>query len=291
MSRFVPKGQPDEIPHDTYPMVRISSEFLLRGIDLLTRAQNDKLISGLVFAAILHNCMEHPDGGAVATRELARRLDLPYETVRRHAMELVRAGQCAATRKGIVIEPAGLGSRATTAVLRKIYLNADRMLVELTRAGLADYRSLQDGAERRGKLTREQKAVATIGMGRLLDGVRMLGDFWDGDVLRALVFTALWTANVKHVTNTAPTASRTVLQDEQRIPVSVLAIASSLRLPYETVRRHVLGLERDGVCHRAGRLGWVVPASALRKLAAGAVQTHDLLKSMFAELRRAGLRA
>ncbi|MSP74657.1 MAG: hypothetical protein EXR12_00835 [Rhodospirillaceae bacterium] len=48
MSQHVPQNEPLEIPRDAYPMVRISSEFFLRSVDLLTRVQGDKLISGLV---------------------------------------------------------------------------------------------------------------------------------------------------------------------------------------------------------------------------------------------------
>ena len=289
MSQAAPQIEPQVIPRDTYPMVRITSEFFLRGIDLLTRVQGDKLISGLVFMVVWHGHMAHPEGGALPVRELARRLNLPYETVRRHAGELVRAGQCASTPDGIAVVPAVLRSRPTIEILRKIYLNAERMLIDLTRAGIANYRALPAGSSR-GKLSREQMVVTTAATGRLLEGVRLLGDYWNGDVLRALVFTALWTANVKHVTNTAPAASQTVLPDELRKPVSVLAISDSLRLPYETVRRHVAALERQGLCHRVGRQGWVVLAATHRKFASRAVRTHDLLVSLLADLRRAGLK-
>lgn len=290
MSQSAPQIEPQAIPRDTYPMVRISSEFFLRGIDLLTQVQGDKLISGLVFMVVWHNHMAHPEGSALPVRELARRLNLPYETVRRHAGELVRAGQCTSTPEGIAVVPPVLRSRSTVEVLRKIYLNAERMLIELTRAGIANYRALPAGSSR-GRLSRDQMVVATAATGRLLEGVRLLGDYWNGDVLRALVFTALWTANVKHVTNTAPAASQTVLPDELRKPVSVLAISDSLRLPYETVRRHVAALEREGICHRVGRQGWVVLGATHLKFASRAVRTHDLLVSLLVDLRRAGLKA
>ena len=60
--------------------------------------------------------------------------------------------------------------------------------------------------------------------------------FWGGDLMKRLVYTAIWTANVKHITNSAPAAMRAVLPDSQRQPVGVLAISRSLRLPYETIR-------------------------------------------------------
>lgn len=290
MSQSVPQKEPAGVPRDTYPIVRISGEFFLRGIDLLTHVQSDKLISGLVFMTIWHSHMERPAGGAVGVRELARRLNLPYETVRRHATELTRAGQCTSTNEGIAAVPAVLRNRANVEVMRKIYFNAERMLVELTRAGLAKFRAPSAAASRRGKLTHEQLVVATIATGRLLAGVRILGDHWNGDVLRGLVFTAIWTANVKHITNTAPAAIQAVLPDGQRLPVSILAISNSLRLPYETVRRHANALEKAGICVRAGRRGLVVPASTHRRFAAGAVETYRLVADLLTQLRRAGVK-
>lgn len=291
MSQHIPQNEPLEIPRDAYPMARLTSEFFLRSIDLLTRVQGDKLISGLVFMAVWHNHMQAPGNSAVGVRELARRLNLPYETVRRHAVALVRTGQCSSTREGIAVVPAVLKSRANVAVMRKIYFNTERMLVELTRAGVAKFQVPPGAASRRGNLTPAQMLIATASTGQLLAGVRMLGNLWHGDLLRGLVFTAIWTANVKHVTNTAPAVSQTVLPDELRLPVSVLAISGSLRLPYETVRRHAQALERAGICHRVGRRGLVVPAEAHRKLASGTVQAHGIVTALFAELRRAGLKA
>jgi DNA-binding transcriptional regulator YhcF (GntR family) len=252
--------------------------------------QNDKLISSLVFMAVWHSHMENPDDGAVGVRELARRLNLPYETVRRHARELTRAGQCTSTNEGIAAVPAVLRSRGNVEVMRKIYLNAERMLVELTRAGLAKFRAPSVAASRRGKLTHEQMTVAAIATGRLLAGVRILGDHWNGDVLRGLVFTAMWTGNVKHITNTAPAAIQAVLPDDQRLPVSILALSNSLRLPYETVRRHANALEKDGICVRVGRQGLVVPARTHRRFSAGAVETHRLVAGFLTELRRTGVK-
>lgn len=291
MSQHTAQNGPPEIPRDAYPMARLTSEFFLRSIDLLTRVQGDKLISGLVFMAVWHNHMKAPGSGAVGVRELARRLNLPYETVRRHAVALARAGQCTATRDGIAVVPSVLKSRANVAVMRKLYFNTERMLVELTRAGLAKFQLPPGAASRRGSLTPAQMAIATASTGQLLAGIRMLGDLWHGDLLRGLVFTAIWTANVKHVTNTAPAVSQTVLPDELRLPVSVLAISSSLRLPYETVRRHALALEKAGMCHRVRRRGLVVLAEAHLKLASGTVQAHGIVTALFVELRRAGLKA
>ena len=289
MSQHAAQNGLPEIPRNAYPMVRLTSEFFLRSIDLLTQVQGDRLISGLVFMAVWYNHML--GGGAVGVRELARRLNLPYETVRRHAGALVRTAQCSATREGIMVVPAVLKSRANVEVLRKFYLNTERMLVELTRAGLAKFQVPPGTASRRGNLGPAQMVIVIASTRQLLAGIRMIGDLWQGDLLRGLVFTAIWTANVKHVTNTAPAVSQTVLPDELRLPVSILAISNSLRLPYETVRRHAQALEKAGICQRVRRQGMVVPAEAHRKLASGTVQAHGFLTALLADLRRAGLKA
>ncbi len=289
MSQSAPQIEPLTIPQNAYPIVRVSTEFFLRAIDLLTRAQGDKLISGLVFIAVWHSHMQQPDGGPVSVRELARRLALPYATVRRYATELVRAGQCTATPDGLVIPPAVRTSRANVERLRRMYLNSQRMLIELTRAGAANYQAPPEKPQPRRALTREQMVIAKAATRQILEAIRLSAAVWDGDLLRALVYTAIWTANVKHVTNTAPASSQSVLADELRQPVSVLAISDSLRLPYETVRRHAAALEKSGLCRRVGSRGMVVPGEVHRKFAHRAVEIHAIMASYFAELRRSGV--
>ena len=279
-----------EIPRDTYPVVRISTEYFLRGIDLLTRLPDRTLISGLIFMVLWHGEVGPAKGGPTSVRELARRLRLPYETVRRHAATLVASGQCIITPDGIAVRGAVLKRQSNLDILHGIYLNAERMLVDLTRAGLAKYQPSRDRVQGRGPLTREQTAIATAAMGQILAGAGLMGDFWKGDLLRGLVYQAIWTANVKHITNTAPAASQTVLPDELRLPVSALAISNSLRLPYETVRRHANSLVCDGICLRVGRGGLVVPASTHRKFAGGAVEILRIVTAVLLEMRRAGVK-
>jgi DeoR/GlpR family transcriptional regulator of sugar metabolism len=52
--------------------------------------------------------------------------------------------------------------------------------------------------------------------------------------------------------------------DEVRRPISVLAVANSLGLPYETVRRYVTKLIRLGRCGRV-KGGIIALASGLRR--------------------------
>ena len=291
MSQSTPRIEPAEVPRDAYPLMRLSSEAFLRSIDLVAQMQGDKLIAGLVFIALWHNQMRAPAAQAVGVRELARRLNLPYETVRRHAMTLVRTGQCTATRAGLAVVPAVLQSRRISSLLRRLYLSVERMLLDMTRAGVAGYEPPPKPVGRPVRLTPHQMTVVMASIRQLQATIRMLGERWNGDFLRGLVYTAIWTANVKHFFNTEIVASQGILPDELRRPVSILAISNSLRLPYETVRRHAAALEKDGLCRRVGRQGVIVPATAHRRLTSNTVQVHGMLTELLAELRAAGLKA
>ena len=89
-----------------------------------------------------------------------------------------------------------------------------------------------------------------------------------GDVLNGVVFLAIARANVHHLPAWAKmdgTSEDGVFQDSERRPISVLRIADSLGLSYETVRRRVNQLVADGYCHRVGRNGVVVSADIVRR--------------------------
>ncbi len=113
--------------------------------------------------------------------------------------------------------------------------------------------------------------------------------------LDALLLSTIVQANV------APISGRADLQvafadadapppDEMRRPVSVNALASSLRLPFESVRRRVHGLQRSGLC-RLSRDGVIVPTEILTHptYLAGAFQAYERLRRLHGDLRRLGV--
>jgi DNA-binding transcriptional regulator YhcF (GntR family) len=278
---------PSQTPSDVYPVLRVSTEFFLRGFDLLCGLHDD-VISGLVFTTIWQGLA--PERHPISIRELSRQLALPYETVRRHARLLERAGYCVVNNGGLAIPAAVQRSRRTASFLRGIHGNAARVLRDLARIGVTKPSAEVQRPLHSSRLSKNQMAVATAATGLLLAGMKALQDFFDGDLMKGLVFTAVWTANVKHVTNTAPAASRTVLEDSQRLPISILAISQSLRLPYETVRRHVDALVKEGKCELVGRQGVMAPATILRDMAANAITSYRLVMAFVAEVRAAGVK-
>ncbi len=87
-----------------------------------------------------------------------------------------------------------------------------------------------------------------------------------------------------HLENPAP--------DAERRPVSVSAVACSLGLSFETVRRRIRALEADGVFVVTGE-GVIVPETFLASPAylQSAVAAHVRLRAFYRELREAGLLA
>lgn len=85
-------------------------------------------------------------------------------------------------------------------------------------------------------------------------GVEIVARAHGGDLLRGIIFTAIAVANGE----AAPAAG-----GGERRPVSVMSIAHSIGVPYETTRRYVNMLVADNMCVRDGRRGVFIPAHAL----------------------------
>ncbi len=128
-----------------------------------------------------------------------------------------------------------------------------------------------------GCLTKEQVAIGIVGIRLLLTGCRMLRGFAGGDFMKRLVYTAIWTANVKHVTNTTDAGDRGILEDSQRQPVSVMAISDALL--------------KEAQCVRVGRKGLVVMARTHRRHVPTTAAAYDIVMSFPADLRNAGVKA
>jgi DNA-binding transcriptional regulator YhcF (GntR family) len=275
--------------HDFLPVMRVSYEFFMRSYDLLGQL-HENAIGASIIMTLWHGQLAGPGRKPATVRHLSRELNLPYETVRRHVRDLEQGGACVVKNGSLLAAHAMPGNARAARMLRKIYVNAVRLLADLTRIGAVTFPSASRRAPPSGRLAKEQMVVAVAAMGLLLAGVRLMRDFWGGDLLKGLVFTAIWTANVKHVTNTSRAAISSLLPDDLRQPVSVLAIARSLRLPYETARRHADVLVREGLAVRAGRQGVFVPTHVAKGTMAGSVAAHRLVMAFLVELQRGGVK-
>lgn len=111
----------------------------------------------------------------------------------------------------------------------------------------------------------EAKSILSITTGFLLDQVQTGRQ--PMDLTDALIVTTVTQANVEALMrNSALQAAyatyRAVPPDELRRPIRINALAQSLRLPFETVRRRVNRLALLGVCRNSPD-GLVVPARRL----------------------------
>jgi DNA-binding transcriptional regulator YhcF (GntR family) len=295
------------LPQNAYPVLRVSVEHFMRSIDLLGQIQNDNLVRGMIFIAMwnanvgsfsarenVNKTSTVPDEERlpIGVRELSRNLNLPYETVRRHVHYLQHARQCMKVDGGFIVPLSALRRRQTAAVLRNFYVNAIRLLKDLERIGFVDshgnVRILDRAID--GELSDTNFTIVRLLIAVLLRALKITSGFWEDDIVTGLVFNAIWTANIKHITNTELVSVRAVISDSDRKPVSVLAVANSLRVPYETTRRHANDLVRRGACVRVGSEGLIVPAEFHRGAAAMTHAVYEIAVDFIDRLKGAGLK-
>ena len=114
------------------------------------------------------------------------------------------------------------------------------------------------------------------------------------DLIDALIFTAALDANMTPVNRDADLqviygGAEVSAPDNMRRPVSMNAVAQSLRLPFETVRRRFLGLSRAGLCVVTPQ-GVVVPRGAVTSSAYVAKQRarYERIRDFYLSLRAVG---
>jgi len=127
-------------------------------------------------------------------------------------------------------------------------------------------------------------------LGFMLDTIA-LGRATGADFLGPLISWAIVEANAAIINQDPQLSHRyasldTPPPDELRRPVSVNALASSLRLPYETVRRRVAAMTAAGVCVTTPK-GVYVPAAALTgpRYEALALARYERLKQFYEDLQ------
>lgn len=101
----------------------------------------------------------------------------------------------------------------------------------------------------------------------VLDTAALLSRVIDSDTLRGLIFLGIISANIRHLRPGSPEAQAyaqtgDVVPDSVRRGVSVHALSLQVNLPYETTRRHVQTLIKDGLCQRRHD-GVIAPAAVM----------------------------
>lgn len=140
------------------------------------------------------------------------------------------------------------------------------------------------------------RQICRLGAICIIESARFIALAVDRNFVTALIFLAITRANVGHITASREAAMehRSLGQlpaDADRIPVSVYALARDLRLPYETVRRHVRKLKDLGVCvvETEGVMipSWVFQFAGQRP---GASNAERAIRDLVANAARSGVR-
>lgn len=137
------------------------------------------------------------------------------------------------------------------------------------------------------------RAAARLANAFALD-LAKLGGF-GRDVIDGLLMVAISQANVAQITRNAE-LQRTFAAldqpppDEMRRPVSISAIANSLRIPFETARRRITALVEAGIVKTAPR-GVIIPMGPLNSpfYRMGAEANYNLVRNLYFRLRGIGL--
>ena len=109
----------------------------------------------------------------------------------------------------------------------------------------------------------EARIRLNIGIDYALRLMLIYTELSQGDPVRALVFISAARACTQHLPTDHPLSSTGYLDDALRRPVSVSAVARSLSLPVETVRRHIIALEKVGLLSRTKGGGVMVTSEHL----------------------------
>lgn len=123
----------DEIP--VRAAARLLSDYVLRVSEGLLR-EGGNVVSGLILVALLGTALPGEGQAPATLKALARRLDLPAETVRRHLVQLVEDGLAVRTPAGLVITAEILGRPGLQLLFADNMIHVQRLLAGLAERGV-----------------------------------------------------------------------------------------------------------------------------------------------------------
>ncbi len=134
------------------------------------------------------------------------------------------------------------------------------------------------------------RVAARLGADYFLRALSLITSLHDGDIIAAIIWQAIVTANTAHLDPGEYTGAAAPPPDDVRRPVSVLSLSQSLGMPFETTRRYVNRMIEAGQCERI-RGGGVVPAKVLNSERSQAARLENLayLRRLGREMLRAGV--
>ncbi len=252
-------------------VLRLTGDYFLRWADLASDLFDGDHLRALVLNTILHLNVhgvhedtvlnlryagqEPPPDSArrpVTVSEAARAMAMPRVTAGRYIKTLVGTGSIVAVGRGGYIVPSRqILNPPSLAMTDPLYSNLLQLIRRLRSQGLLP------GDTDGGRCGRDQRYRLVLrANGEFVgDWIRPWNRHYPTGYLFGLVFSVILQANDR-----ARIEAGYELADGAKTPISAHAIATSLKLPAETVRRHILRLESDGVVLRTGA-GLIVPAA------------------------------
>jgi DNA-binding Lrp family transcriptional regulator len=135
----------DDLPASNYALTegipmraaaRLISDYVLRVAEQLMRLAGD-LMDSLVLLGIVRGDAD-PEGRTSTVVKLAKRLQMPHETIRRHVAGLVERGQCVRAGRGLMVTEEMLARPAWTSLFRENAMNVQRLFSGLAERGVID---------------------------------------------------------------------------------------------------------------------------------------------------------
>jgi len=270
---------------------RLSAEYVLSGFQLLIDTHGD-IRSGLLLAAINAANVAHIDlrteegrraaasdglvgdeaRQPVSVARLAAATGLPVESTRRIVQGLIDIGDCVGVEGGVIAPRAVFERPETVRMATENVRNVSAFVRKLLARGLVE----EAPATAPGwQGTVGRRAMARVVLRQSAEyavrAFRLLVDTY-GDIQAGIVAQATVAANTAHLDALMGEGWRYAAidqppPDEVREPTSVSALAKSLGLPYETLRRQVRRLIDAGVCIRVDG-GLIVPMAVVEQPAA-----------------------
>lgn len=258
------------------PGARVAVAYFLDSASRITRLLDEDLGPSIAFLGVAWANVAHlaVDGDAPSVRDEARapvtvyrladNLGMPYETARRYVTRLVEAGFCTRSEAGVIVPEEVVSRPAFRAGVAETWAATTALWRDLQVLGVA----LPQPA---GPPTEEDlRWVTRLSTAYFLNYLRYVTEGLQADPITSLVFLAVYDANARPVRENpdislALPAPDAVRSDDLREPASVYRVAKSLRLPYETARRHARRLVKDGWCEVVADGGLIVPGGSLQR--------------------------
>ena len=230
------------------PGARLSMNYFLDTTDLVSLWLGRDVVDSLVFLAILGENYREPSftqnvaPKPASITALARTLDMPYETVRRHTLALSASGFCQKQKGGYVVPDQPADHPNLEDLLREIAGATQSLLTGLVQIG--------SPLACPARLDLEPRA-ARMAIRYYVEGMVGVCQSLNMDVIRAVILLNIVRRNLSafEIGEAANGFSESPAQwnaQDKRQAVSTYWVAKTLRLPYETVRRHCRALLEQG---------------------------------------------